>query len=120
MQDLTFKMDMDSGYFRGEISDFENKGKYWDVPFENANPYQFRKGSPELDLLRVNAIQNKIGPEVLRSDFNNYMLAVGLSEIERKTAEVQVMIILETNAMNRQYLEAEVIVLHNEGDRMLW
>jgi hypothetical protein len=46
-------MDQDSGFFRWEVSDFEDKGKYWDVTFERVASYQFKKGSRELDAPEV-------------------------------------------------------------------
>jgi hypothetical protein len=137
-------VDMDGGFFRWEISDFEDKGKYWDVAFERANTYQFKRDSSELVHTQVGQIEDRIrdlaqiisvtastseiantnlriqeqtdaileclndssaffkaakgvdfqernGPELLRADFNRYMTSVGLGEVERQTAEIQVM-----------------------------
>lgn len=137
-------IDMDGGFFRWEILDFEDKGKFWDVTFERVSTYQFIKESKELaidqiselekrisevnqrieisasstvtrntdqqlkeivksisrwldahsDFLRSNQkidFQNRIGPELLRSDFNNFIKAHGFTEIEHRTAEIQVM-----------------------------
>jgi hypothetical protein len=135
---------MDGGFFRWEISDFEDAGKHWDVTFERASAYQFKIGAPRLDLAEVvklrsriealdqalaidagdearlaikrtfaretkeaalwlsekseffkaNAVidfQCRIGPASLRADFNRFMAAHGLAEIEQRTAEIQVL-----------------------------
>jgi len=36
-------MDYESGHFRWEIMDFEDKGKTWDVTFESVDSFQFEK-----------------------------------------------------------------------------
>lgn len=36
---------LDSGFFRWRIKDFEDVGKYWDVPIEDVSRYQFAKSS---------------------------------------------------------------------------
>lgn len=53
-------IDMDGGYFRWEISDFEDKGKYWDVTFERVNTYQFKKGSNQLGKDKIGPLEKRI------------------------------------------------------------
>jgi hypothetical protein len=40
---------VDSAMFRWRITDFEDKGGYWDVPAENISSYQILNGSRELN-----------------------------------------------------------------------
>lgn len=137
-------LDHDGGFFRWVISDFEDRGKFWDVPFENVGTYQFKRSSAWLSALQIEQIKNRIavlgkiidvkasedqavvtdknieikvseakkwlsnnstffekkayldfesrtGPELLRADFNKYICDYGLGDIEKATAEAQVM-----------------------------
>lgn len=138
------RIDLDGGYFRWEISDFEDRGKFWDVPFEQASSYQFKNESKEASTdeikkyqYRINELdkdieiladskqkkdiqsqileisnaidswlekkseffksgnnvdfQNTTGPISLRTDFIKYMEENDLLELEAKTSEIQVM-----------------------------
>ena len=50
----------DSAMFRWRIMDFEDKGKYWDVPAEGVTRYQFTKDAKRLDTRRVKRIEASI------------------------------------------------------------
>jgi hypothetical protein len=50
----------DSAMFRWRIMDFEDKGKYWDVPAEGVTRYQFRKDAKRLDANRIKRIEASI------------------------------------------------------------
>lgn len=50
-------IDIDGGFFRWEISDFEDKGKCWDVTFERVAAYQFTRESAELSPSVVKEIE---------------------------------------------------------------
>ena len=156
-------IEMDGGFFRWEISDFEDKGKFWDVIFERVSAYQFNRESAELSIpvvkdieaciqrvaelihikpdahvaaktnknikARTDAIliwlnqhseffksetaldfQNRLGPVLLRSDFNKYMASVGLDVIERQTADIQVL-----NPHSGDWIKATQIVMAEMG-----
>ncbi len=156
-------LDLDGGFFRWEISDFEDCGKFWDVPFENIDTYQFRKGSAELTSDQLQPITSRIeslakfievkanedeavitqknieavvleaadwlsakssffknsaklefqsltGPKLVREDFNRYISDFGLSAIEAKTAEIQVM-----NPQSGDWICATQIVMAEMG-----
>jgi len=53
-------IDMDGGFFRWEISDFEDKGRHWDVPFEGVERYQFKKTPQTLKADQVGALKQHI------------------------------------------------------------
>jgi len=53
-------IDMDGGFFRWEISDFEDKGSYWDVPFEGVERYQFKKTPQALIHKQVSTLKQRI------------------------------------------------------------
>ena len=50
----------DSAMFRWRIMDFEDKGKYWDVPAEGVTRYQFAGDAKRLDTERVKRIEASI------------------------------------------------------------
>jgi hypothetical protein len=50
----------DSAMFRWRIKDFEDKGKYWDVPGEGVTRYQFTKDAKRLDAERIRIIEASI------------------------------------------------------------
>ena len=50
----------DSAMFRWRIMDFEDKGKYWDVPAEGVTRYQFAKDARRLDTRRTKEIEASI------------------------------------------------------------
>ena len=50
----------DSAMFRWRIMDFEDKGKYWDVPAEGVIRYQFTKDAERLDTKRIKRIEASI------------------------------------------------------------
>jgi hypothetical protein len=55
-------VDWDCGLFRLRISDFEDKGKHWDLPFEDVSRFQFAKDSKDLsecDLQRALTLLEK-------------------------------------------------------------
>lgn len=49
-----------SAMFRWRITDFEHKGKCWDVPAEDVARYQFAKGSKRLEPVAVTEIETAI------------------------------------------------------------
>lgn len=53
-------IDYDSGMFRWRITDFEDKGNHWDVPFEKISSYQFDKNSIPLSREETDIIRNII------------------------------------------------------------
>jgi hypothetical protein len=53
-------IDIEGGFFRWEITDFEDMGKYWDVPLEDVVRFQFKIGSEYLDSITVTKLQEKI------------------------------------------------------------
>jgi hypothetical protein len=65
----------DSGMFRWRINDFEDSGKYWDVPFEDVSKFQFEIGSREEPASTVNEFQATIDkfqhPLVVEASINN-------------------------------------------------
>ena len=50
----------DSAMFRWRIMDFEDKGKYWDVPAEGVSRYQFTKDAKRLNAKRIKRIEASI------------------------------------------------------------
>jgi hypothetical protein len=50
----------DSAMFRWRILDFEDEGKYWDVPAEGVTRYQFTKDAKRLDAERIKRIEASI------------------------------------------------------------
>lgn len=136
--------DFDGGFFRWQITDFEDKGKYWDVPIEDVAQYQFAKNSKvlgdegvdklvqlarryaqaliitptshqqesfQIEVKKVSDIarnwllnkstffsthqlfdfQNARGSHHLSVDLLQFLDELGLSELERKTAETYVL-----------------------------
>ena len=53
-------IDMDGGYFRWQISDFEDQGKHWEIPFESVGRYQFALGSKTADEETVAKYEERI------------------------------------------------------------
>jgi len=53
-------LDLDGGYFRWVISDFEDKGHSWDVAFERVTSYQFKKGSKETADEEINLFEARV------------------------------------------------------------
>ena len=49
-----------SAMFRWRITDFEDKGKYWDIPAEDIIRYQFTKDSKLLDHSDIKMINKEI------------------------------------------------------------
>jgi hypothetical protein len=49
-----------SAMFQWEITDFEDKGRCWEIPIEDVNNYQFAKDSDLLDGNEVEIIKNKV------------------------------------------------------------
>jgi hypothetical protein len=156
-------IDLESASFIWEITDFEDKGKFWEVELGRINTYQFKIGSKEASLseietynhresvLNKNAkicvlasseiqikkilnermsealiwigknseyfrskceidFQNTTGPRLLRDDFNNFMKDHGLSEIDKKTTEVQVL-----NPYSGEWIKALQITMAEMG-----
>lgn len=52
-------INVESGFFLWEISDFEDKGKFWEVEFERATSYQFRVSSKEATLSDIEAYNQR-------------------------------------------------------------
>lgn len=53
------RYDAESAMFIWRITDFEDKGKYWEVPAEEIAVYQFEKGSKKLTEDKVKEIENR-------------------------------------------------------------
>jgi hypothetical protein len=49
-----------NGFFRWRIADFEDKGKYWDIPFEDVSKFQFEIGSREESPSTIDEFQKTI------------------------------------------------------------
>ena len=156
-------IDSKGGFFRWEMTDFEDKGNFWDVELERVNTYQFKQDSnvlipDEIEYLRnriaalskhveikasksetlltnqnLNLCINEIdkwlkhnsmffrsnqsidfqslnGPQLLREDFNRFMSEVGMSDVEVRTAETQVL-----NPHSGDWIRAMQIVMAEMG-----
>lgn len=58
-------MDYDSGHFRWEILDFEDKGKTWDVTFESVRNFQFVKnGLVNNEFDKIEAVISKLDKQI--------------------------------------------------------
>lgn len=63
----------DTGFFRWRITDFEDKGKFWDLPIETVFNFQFRRNLslkiPEIQSSKYKTIANKFDrPLVIERD----------------------------------------------------
>ena len=81
----------DEGMFRWRIADFEDKGKYWDLPFEWAAKMQFESGSTSLSPSKINElksiIQNLDKPLIISVD--EVLRAHSLIKIEAAIPEIK-------------------------------
>ena len=58
-------MDYDSGHFRWEILDFEDKGKTWDVTFESIRKFQFEKnGIVNTELDKIESVISQLDKQI--------------------------------------------------------
>lgn len=51
---------LESGMFRWRITNFEDKGRYWDMPLEHYDSFQFEKDSKRLTEKEIGEMQDKI------------------------------------------------------------
>lgn len=74
----------ESAMFQWEITDFEDKGKHWEIPAEEVINYQFTKGSASLKETEVTLIERKIKQfqKKLTIKANQQDLKITLSEIQ--------------------------------------
>lgn len=71
----------DTAMFRWRITDFEDKGNYWDVPAEDIKMFQILKNSIELELEDVDRITMKI------KQFNNTISITATKDNKKITEE---------------------------------
>lgn len=86
---------VDSAMFRWRITDFEDKGNYWDVPAEDISSYQILKGSRELNDIDFKKIALKI------TEFNKELI-IEIDELEQARTEKE---ILDTEQKIIQWLK---------------
>ena len=67
--------------FRWRITDFEDKGNYWDLPAEDIKLFQILKGSKELEIKDIEIISKKI------REFNNLLYIKADKKIKEITNE---------------------------------
>lgn len=90
-------VDFESGMFKWRILDFEDKGNYWEIPFEGIDSYQFEKTSNQLstdECKRVKLIIEKY----------KQPLTIVVDENKRQTTEQEL-----------KKLEADVVQWLNEN-----
>jgi hypothetical protein len=73
----------DTSTFRWRITDFEDKGSYWDVPAEQIKSYQILKGSKELNDIEIKEIETRI------KEFNKE-LTIEVDELEQVKTEKEI------------------------------
>jgi hypothetical protein len=83
----------DTAMFRWRITDFEDKGNYWDVPAEDIKSFQILKGSKELN-------------------------DIELKEIDTRTKEFDKELIIEADELEKSRTEKEIIA--TEGKTIEW
>ncbi|MGZ3768573.1 MAG: hypothetical protein ACXVCP_02415 [Bdellovibrio sp.] len=54
------EIDLDAGFFRWEITDFEDKGRSWEVEFERVNTYQFKNDCAVLSDIEIDKLKSNI------------------------------------------------------------
>jgi len=73
----------DTAMFRWRITDFEDKGNYWDVPAEEIKSYQILKGYKELNDIEIKEIDTKI------KEFNKELI-IEVDELEQIKTEKEI------------------------------
>lgn len=80
----------ESAMFRWRILDFEDKGKFWDVPAEDATRYQFAKGAKTIDhnavlavLEATNKYRTNVSPEELAKVHISEDLATEIAQLAK-------------------------------------
>jgi len=73
----------ESAMFRWQIADFEDKGKYWEVPAEGIVRYQFTKDAKKLDIKRIKEINSSIKKY-------QKMLMIKIVEKKKRQTEVEI------------------------------
>jgi hypothetical protein len=73
-----------TGFFRWRITDFEDKGKYWDIPLEDVSKFQFEIDSREEAPSTIDAFKRTIekfqepliikAKSMIRDETNNHLL----------------------------------------------
>lgn len=76
------KYDDESAMFIWRITDFEDKGKYWEIPAEEIEAYQFEKNSKKLTEDEVKKIRLKC------KLFSEKLVIYGLKSESKKTLEL--------------------------------
>jgi len=112
------KVFMDSAMFRWKISKFEDEGKYWDVPMEYIDDYQFDKDVERLNTTSVEKIEKLIKSfdkplEIMADD-----AAKKETEEQIKTAQAQIEKWLKENSV---FLESDqkLDMDSNKGSQLL-
>lgn len=93
----------DTAMFRWRITDFEDKGNFWDVPAENIKSYQMLKGSKELDDTKVKEINAKV------KEFNKDLI-IEIDELEQEKTEKE---ILATEEKIKKWLKQNSLFIKN-------
>lgn len=52
--------DYESAMFRWRITKYEDKGKYWDMPAEKINRFQFEKDAAQLNKVEIQNVKEMI------------------------------------------------------------
>ena len=73
----------ESAMFRWRITDFEDKGKYWEVPAEGIVRYQFTKDAKKLDIERIKEINSSIKKY-------QKMLTIKIVQEKKRQTEVEI------------------------------
>ncbi|MEG1256229.1 hypothetical protein [Clostridium sp.] len=75
----------DTAMFRWRITDFEDKGNYWDVPAENIKSFQILKSSKELNNFELKELDTKI------KEFDKELI-IKIDELEQSKTEKEIMV----------------------------
>lgn len=78
----------DTAMFRWRITDFEDKGNYWDVPAEDIKSFQILKNSKEVNVTQLQEIERKI------KEFNKELI-IEIDEVEKVKTETEILVIKE-------------------------
>ena len=72
----------DSAMFRWKITKYEDKGKYWDLPAEDIERFQFEKDSKRLEHKRVRSIKEEV------KKYDKVITIEAKEENKKKTEEI--------------------------------
>jgi hypothetical protein len=95
----------DSAMFRWRIMDFEDRGKYWDVPAEGVTRYQFTKDAKRLDVERIKRIEASI---------QKYQRALTIEPVEQKRLQTESEIQAVENAI-ADWLRSNSVFFKDQG-----